>query len=428
MRILYVTNYYPPHYIGGYELHCAAAAEWLVANGHEVCVLTGDYRRDNVQEEALPTGLQVHRSLALRYWKDVTETAYWNREFKDVRTFRELLAEFNPDIVVLWNMVKLASGIILEAQRSTPILVYHLMDEWLANFRQSNGLPQYWSRPARSTWGSILKPFFRGVYRTLLTPDLEDWQPENAVLVSHALGELVNHAGIRFSNAHVSYITYDSKLFEGISARTKSPDGALRFFWAGRLCAGKGLNTTLRALDMLWEMQPEGWRLDFCGPIEEEEMETLLRPRLESAPWKDRVRYLGSLPHRFMPAQYLEHDIFLFTSEVHEGMPGTIVESFAAGMPVIGTLTGGSKDLLISGSNCLTYDMGNAHQLALAMRQLLNEPELRQRICSETVLFAKDQCSPEKVFPRLLDFYERLLIKAGRMEAPKNQHPRERNI
>jgi glycosyltransferase involved in cell wall biosynthesis len=107
-------------------------------------------------------------------------------------------------------------------------------------------------------------------------------------------------------------------------------------------------------------------------------------------------------------------------------MPGTIVESFAAGMPVIGTLTGGTKDLLISGSNCLTYDMGNAQQLALAMRQLLNEPELRQRICSETVLFAKDQCSPEKVFPRLLDFYERLLIKAGRMEAPKHQHPRER--
>jgi hypothetical protein len=29
MRLLFVTNYYPPHHIGGYELHCARVAEWL---------------------------------------------------------------------------------------------------------------------------------------------------------------------------------------------------------------------------------------------------------------------------------------------------------------------------------------------------------------------------------------------------------------
>ncbi|HBF34917.1 TPA: hypothetical protein DDW35_10190 [Candidatus Sumerlaeota bacterium] len=426
MRILYVTNYYPPHYIGGYELHCAAAAEWLAENGHEVRILTGNYRRENVDDETPPEGIQVYRALQLRYWKDITDTSYWNREFKDVGTFRQHLAEFKPDIVVLWNMVKLASGIVMEAQRSTPILVYHLMDEWLANFRKSNGLPQYWARPAQSAWGSALKPLFRSIYHTMLTPDLEDWHPENAVLVSHALGELVNLAGISFRNTHISYITYDSALFEGLPARTKSEDGALRFFWAGRLCAGKGLHTTLRALDMLWEMQPEGWQVDFCGPIEEADMENLLRPKLENAPWKERVQYLGSLPHRLMPAQYREHDIFLFTSEVHEGMPGTIVEAFAAGMPVIGTLTGGTKDLLIPDSNCLIYPMGDALLLAQAMRRLLNDAELRRRISSETILFAKGQCSPAKVFPRLLEFYERLLIKAGRMEAPKHQHPRER--
>jgi hypothetical protein len=44
MRIFIVTNLYPPHYFGGYEVRCAQVADYLHAAGHEIRVLTSSYK------------------------------------------------------------------------------------------------------------------------------------------------------------------------------------------------------------------------------------------------------------------------------------------------------------------------------------------------------------------------------------------------
>ena len=43
MRILALTNLYPPHYLGGYELICQMVVHELRARGHEVQVLTSNH-------------------------------------------------------------------------------------------------------------------------------------------------------------------------------------------------------------------------------------------------------------------------------------------------------------------------------------------------------------------------------------------------
>lgn len=412
MKILFVTNYFPPHYIGGYELHCGRAARWLCRAGHDVHVLTSDFSLGDELPELRAPGIQIDRELRLRYWTDVASLGYWARERRDLALFRRRLREFRPDMVVLWNMSKLASGIVLEAQRRAPLLVYHLMDEWAANFRTGNGLPQFWARPARSLWGRLAKPPLRRLYRLLFTPDASQWRPRHAVLVSKALGELLERHGVAFENTHVSYITYDPELFE--TAETEPPppadaDAPVRFLWAGRMCEGKGLVTTLKALDVLHERRPSGWTLDFCGPVDEETEREILRPSLESAPWRRSVRYLGSLPHEELPRQYRSHDVFLFTSEVHEGLPGTIVEAFACALPVIGTLTGGTKDVLRPEENCLVYPMGDSRALAGAMLRTIEDRALRRRLSARVARFARDHCSNDAVFPKLVEFYNKLL-------------------
>lgn len=426
MRIFFVTNYYPPHYIGGYELHCARVAEWACRAGHRVRVLTGDFRREGDLPESAAPELEftdpvgVFRELELRYWRDVADLGYWRREWRDLARFRRHLAEFKPDVVVLWNMRKLASGIVLEAQRQAerpagPPLIYHLMDEWAAEFRTANGLPQFWSRPAHSWWGRLVKPPLRALCRALFTPDVSAWRPENAVLVSKALGELLGTHNVHFARTHVSYITYDPELFNFTEPlrldcrREEDPNGPTRFLWAGRLCEAKGALTTLDALDDLFRRRPVGWTVDFCGPIDPELEQGGFHERLRSAPWNDRVRYLGSLPHEAMPQQYRNRDVFLFTSEVHEGLPGAVVEAFAAGMAVIGTLTGGTRDVLRPDENCLVYPMGDAGALADAMEKLIVDGALRRRLSSRVAAFAREECSNDAVFPRLLAFYEALL-------------------
>ncbi len=411
MRILYLTNYYPPHYIGGYELHCQRVAQWLSQQGHAVRILSSDFRLEDIADDAPTDGPEVFRHLQLRYWKDITELGYWQRERRDLAILRLQMHSFKPDIVVLWNMAKLASGLVMEAQRLSPVLVYHLMDEWVTLFQTGNGLPQFWARPANSFWGRCTKPILRKLYRLLLSDDVRAWHPRNAILVSHALGKLLDKNDLQFEKKHVSFITYEPALFPENLPRDPGTTSPVRFLWAGRLCRGKGLETTLKALDILHQKMPEGWTLDFCGPIDMEDDTTLFSPRLSRAPWRNQVQYLGSLPHDKMPAQYRKHDIFLFTSEVHEGLPGTIVEAFASGLGVIGTLTGGTHDVLFPDQNCLVYPIGDANALAQAMQRMIQQPELRQQLSSEVRKFAQENCSSDIVFPQLFEFYQQLITE-----------------
>ncbi|MBU1727395.1 MAG: hypothetical protein KJ880_07180, partial [Candidatus Omnitrophica bacterium] len=54
MKILVISNYYPPRVIGGYELACREAVEGLRAKGHEVSVLTSlSYADTDVKEEGV---------------------------------------------------------------------------------------------------------------------------------------------------------------------------------------------------------------------------------------------------------------------------------------------------------------------------------------------------------------------------------------
>jgi len=77
---------------------------------------------------------------------------------------------------------------------------------------------------------------------------------------------------------------------------------------------------------------------------------------------------------------YRNHDALLFTSEWEEPFALTPLEAMASGLPVIGTLTGGSKELFRHGENALTYAAGKAEELAQRILELDADPEGRARI------------------------------------------------
>ncbi len=64
VRVLTVGNMYPPHHLGGYELMWRSSVEHLRASGHEVTVLTTDYR-NATPDPAIEEGADVHRELAV---------------------------------------------------------------------------------------------------------------------------------------------------------------------------------------------------------------------------------------------------------------------------------------------------------------------------------------------------------------------------
>jgi hypothetical protein len=110
MRILIVTNLYPPHYYGGYEVRCAQVAEALRSSGHDVRVLTSAYgvplnplgkiRRRRKELNGVP----VHRVLNQYAYEPQPAHRPWTlfqakRELSDVKEFVELVKSFQPHVI-----------------------------------------------------------------------------------------------------------------------------------------------------------------------------------------------------------------------------------------------------------------------------------------------------------------------------------------
>src|SRR5579875_3927795 len=108
-RILTLTNWYPPHHFGGYEVLCADVMHGLHAQGHRIEVLCSDERIAGVADDSGGgSPFPVHRQLAM-YWRDGRPWAPGLRERLAIeranqRRLREHVAAFAPDVLSVWHM------------------------------------------------------------------------------------------------------------------------------------------------------------------------------------------------------------------------------------------------------------------------------------------------------------------------------------
>src|SRR5205085_6074311 len=100
MRILVLSNFYPPHFIGGYELGCREVVEGLRVRGHELFVLTSDY---GVSTNTTPEPNLLRRFRLGKYPEQARlKVRAVGRHNLD--EFRKAVASFQPDIIYAWKL------------------------------------------------------------------------------------------------------------------------------------------------------------------------------------------------------------------------------------------------------------------------------------------------------------------------------------
>jgi glycosyltransferase involved in cell wall biosynthesis len=99
------------------------------------------------------------------------------------------------------------------------------------------------------------------------------------------------------------------------------------------------------------------------------------------------AEFIGRIAPDRMPTVYDDADIYLNSSDI-DNMPGSIIESFAAGLPVVTTDAGGIPYIVSDGETGLLVGRGDHRQMAAMAIRLLEDPDLAAKIINQ----AKDEC------------------------------------
>ncbi len=184
--------------------------------------------------------------------------------------------------------------------------------------------------------------------------------------LSHGLGHFDDYRIVRsgvsfdeFRAARGSGIEARRKL--GISAGAKVVGSVMRF------CPEKAPDIYVRVAAEVIKTKPESiFILVGDGPLRKQTEDLIDSMRLG-----DNIILLGSRSDvvDILPA----FDVFLITSRT-EGLPRALLESLAAGVPVVSTNVGGIHELIDDGRNGFLSDEGDIDSLATNVNKILDFP------------------------------------------------------
>ena len=157
----------------------------------------------------------------------------------------------------------------------------------------------------------------------------------------------------------------DCSLYDRMQRGPSQPDAPLKLLYIGRLHRDKGLYEAIEAMKMV---QMHGVRAHFViagsGPEEQS-----LNHFVETLGLSDTVAFAGPVFGEAKLRLLCAADVFLLPS-YREGMPYALLESMAAGAPVITTRVGGIPDVVADGKNGIFVPRRDAIAVARAIMQL----------------------------------------------------------
>jgi glycosyltransferase involved in cell wall biosynthesis len=178
----------------------------------------------------------------------------------------------------------------------------------------------------------------------------------------------------------------------------------LRLVSVGRLQAPKDAVTLVGALAAL-HGDPFEAVLVGDGPDRAAVEEEVRRYGLEPV-----VEVLGE--RNDVPELLAEADVFVLSSR-SEGLPISILEAMAAGLPVVASDVGGVPEVVAEGETGLLVPPGDPQRLAEALGRLLGDPALRGRLGQAGRIRVAEHFDLAKVQQAHLDLYSRMLAARG---------------
>ena len=402
MKILVISNLYPPHYIGGYELGCRDVVRALKARGHQVKVLTSTYGLRKPESDG-----QVYRWLEPQInWKRrrlINLTKLIRKELNNQRALKHIMRSYQPDVIYVWNLTLISVSLALLAQKRGARLCYFVSDDWLSRWDQDSWYRFWWDKA--QPWRVRLA---RAILRPFLVPfgivPLGSLDLQYVHFASRYLQRAALEAGKAAAEPEVIPWGVDTSTF---SYKERCSDQR-SLLYVGQLMPHKGVHTIIEAMKILVkEYGCASVELTLVGGTTRPDYLADLQTLVGTHSMDANVRFAGWVSRERLPRTYLQHEILLFPSAWEEPFSITLLEAMSCGLAVVGTATGGSSEVLEHEVNALIFPKEDARACANHVRRLLDHPLLFERIRKNGRRVVEDRFRLETMTDRI----ERTLLQ-----------------
>lgn len=408
MKLLFISNLYPPLSLGGYEQICHDIAVGLRARGHQITILTSSYQLS----EAPANEPYVRRRMKLgKTWDGKVATSLpWlasNRfdlEVHNSSAVKQSIQELQPDLTVIWGGTNLGSTFFSTALQYSHVAFY-LSDFWLID---TLAVDQELSVRASAR-------FIYRFFLSLLGPSRTRVCGENFMFCSKSLRQAYEDRAGNLTNCTVIYHGISPSVFpqhpQHIIHREETDP--FRILYVGQLRQAKGVITLINALAKLRSAAFLNVTLTLVGPTPDSEFNTQLERQVQELNLVDVVEFAGIYSREHLSNVYASHDLMVFPSEWSEPFSVTLLEGLATGIPVVASLAGGSAEIIRHSENALAFRAGDANDLAEKMARALGDPIMASRLGLEAAREVREYFTIE----REVEYVETFL--SGLAGAPK---------
>ncbi|MCW5876369.1 MAG: glycosyltransferase family 4 protein [Anaerolineales bacterium] len=383
MRIICAHNFYREP--GGEDISYRAQVDLLRAHGHQVFT----YERYNKELEDISP---------LRGAIDTV----WSQ--RSLRELEKLLKNSRAEVVHFTNTFLRISPATYYACKAKGIAVVQDLRNYrllcpAANFLR-NGAPcedclgktLAWPAVQHACWRSSRSQTAVSVLNNAVHRGLGTWHSKVDRFV--ALTDFARHKFIQGGLPQEKIVVKPNFVQASPPSEAKREDFVL---FVGRLSQEKGILPMLQA----WEGLTVPLKIIGDGP---------LRSQVELAASKsESIQWLGHQGPKDIAQLMGSARALVFPSVCYEGMPRSILEAFAAGLPVIASKLGAMQEMIHDGHTGIHFEAGNPQDLTKKINWALAQPSLLSEMGSQARSEYESKYTPKANYGLLMDIYQQAL-------------------
>jgi glycosyltransferase involved in cell wall biosynthesis len=315
MKILVISNYYPPYYLGGYELACFDTVEFLKQKGHEVSVLTGNYQSSECENN-------VYRKLS---YIDYDSPSYTNKyaveEFNYCVT-EDIVQLIQPDIVYVWSLRLISLSPLWAIEKTKIKKIFEIGDFWMKGFLSN----------------SFLAKFKRVIKNILPLYKSENVSISPAICISDWMVDIMK----KEYGSHTIHVVPNGTNISEQRCLYKD-DSVMKYMFCGRIDYSKGLDMAIKALSYLKDNGFDDFEFHIYGDGDEVYLKKCLM-MIDVLNLQDEVFYHGKQDN--LKEAYIQNHVLLMPTRMKEPFGLVLIEAMNYGVVVIAPNDYGPKEII----------------------------------------------------------------------------------